>query len=318
MATIGAATIDSIEKAGRYLCGLGGSVGFDEAVRKVQEKASPAVREQVQQLANWVDGKTSTAPSTELTLLGSVVKSAFRKENSQHAIVVVDHALNDARSLAEHVRSGISDGIAYSALLLIVASIVWWTWMSSIGPEFAAMFAQMSASLPAMTQVMVDVPWLVLIAICALALLLGLVIVSTKRLAARIESIAPISGGWYASLLGDKARRLHARWLSLVLARAWVAGGRDPLESIREAFRLAGDADSVFDELESEIQLACELGRGAEELAFQADASVGAYRDALEFRRALGLRFLQVSIALVVGIIVITIYLPLFKLGAIV
>jgi type II secretory pathway component PulF len=104
----------------------------------------------------------------------------------------------------------------------------------------------------------------------------------------------------------------------LTLAQAWTAGGGEPLASALAAARAMGREAAESSTVTAELRLADELGSARGELDFLSQASLVAYRDALELRRALSVKAIQVAIAVVVGFVVIAIYLPLFNMGAIV
>jgi type II secretory pathway component PulF len=137
-------------------------------------------------------------------------------------------------------------------------------------------------------------------------------------LAPRIESIAPLSLGWVRLMLGDAFQRAYERWRTLTLARSWVAGGQAPLEALRHAARTLRIRDDVAAELHSTVSLAAELEAADSELEHLFRESVEKFRFALELRRAVVIRFLQVTTAALVGVIVLALYLPIFKMGAIV
>ena len=104
----------------------------------------------------------------------------------------------------------------------------------------------------------------------------------------------------------------------LTLAQAWTAGGGEPLASTMAAARAMDREAAEASTVTAELRLAHELGSARAELDFLSQASVVAYRDALELRRAVAIKVIQVAIAIVVGVVVIAIYLPLLKMGAVV
>jgi type IV pilus assembly protein PilC len=318
LATSNPATINSIARASRYLSGIGTTVGFKDALHRIKEKSSVAVVEKLQTLERFVNGESAHSPSPELALIADVVRNAPEHVNTGSAIGAVNSALADAKILADHLRSGMPGDLGYSALLLMVAGIISITWITSIAPKFVNMFAEMNAPLPTLSQLMVDFPWVVFVLIALLAVVVISVVFGTKFVAVRVESIAPLEGTLTAHILGRAVRQAHQRWRTLTIANAWSAGGQEPLQAVRHAAQVSKASDSVSNELTSAVSLANDIGAGQAELDYLALESVAVYRKALEWWRAIVFRFLQVAIAVLVGIIVVAVYLPIFKMGAIV
>ena len=318
MTSTGTATIDSLGKASRYLSVLGGSVGFDEAVSRVESRSSAAVGQRLRELASWTKGETAAAPAPELVLIGQVVRHAPDGVAVGTAIGAASAALLDARALADHVRSGLSGGLGYAVALLVMTTIVALIWLGAIAPEFEQLYGQFSVSVPGLSRFLIDQPWILFLAIAVLGLSLVALVLATRRAAVRIETVAPLGAGLPATALGARLRDAHERWRMLTLAQAWTAGGGEPLASALAAARAMGREAAETSAVTAELRLAEELGSARGELEFLSQASVVAYRDALELRRAVAIKAIQVAIAVVVGFVVIAIYLPLFRMGAIV
>jgi hypothetical protein len=314
----GTATIDSLRKASRYLSGLGGRVGFDEAVSRVESRSSAEVGQRLRELASWTKGETAAAPAPELALIGQVVRHAPDGVAVGTAIGAVSAALMDARALADHVRSGLSGGLGYAAALLVVTTILALIWLGALAPNFDSLYLEFAGSMPGLSRFLIDQPWLLFLAIAVLGLGLVALVLATRRAAVCIETVAPLGTGFPATVLGARLRDAHDRWRMLTLAQAWAAGGGEPLASTLAAARALGREGAETSAVTAELRLADELGTARGELDFLAQASVADYRDALEFRRTLAIKAIQVAIAIVVGIVVIAIYLPIFGLGGII
>lgn len=318
MTSTDTATIDSLGKASRYLSGLGDSFGFAEAVSRVQSRSSAEVGQRLRELASWTKGETAVAPAPELALIGHVVRHAPDGVAVGTAIGAASAALLDARTLADHVRSGLSSGFAYAVALLLMATMVALIWLGYIAPEFDNMFMQFATPLPGLSRFLIDQPWVLFLVIAVLGLALVALVLATRRAAVRIETVAPLGTGLAATALGARIRGAHERWRVLTLAQAWTAGGGEPLASALAAARALELEGAATSTVTAELRLAAELGSAKGELDFLSQASVAAYRDALELRRAVALKALQAAIAIVVGLVVIAIYLPILNMGAVV
>lgn len=318
MTSTGTATIDSLSKASRYLSGLGGSFGFDEAVRRVESRSSAEVGQRLRELASWTRGEAAAAPVPEFALIGHVVRHAPDAVAVGTAIGAANIALADARALGDHVRSGLSGGIGYAVALLVVVTIVALIWLGSIAPMFDIMVTQAGVSLPGLSRFLINQPWVLFAAVAILGLALVALAVATRHAATRIETVAPLGTGIAGKLLGARLRRAHDNWRVLTLAQAWAAGGGDPLASALAAARALDGDGAGASTVTAELRLADELGGSRAELDFLMQASFVAYRDALDLWRALAIKAIQVAIAVVVGFVVISIYLPIFQMGAVV
>jgi hypothetical protein len=314
----GTATIDSLRKASRYLSGIGGSVGFDEAVSRVASRSSAEVGQRLRELASWTKAETAAAPAPELALIGHVVRHAPDGVAVGTAIGAASVALADARALADHVRSGLSSGFGYAVALLVMTTIVALLWLGVIAREFEDLYAAFGGDMPGLSRFLIDQPWVLFLAIAGLGLALVALALATRRAAVRIETVAPLGTGFSATALGARLRDAHERWRVLTLAQAWTAGGGEPLASALAAARALDRESAESSTVTAELRLAQELGSARGELDFLSQASVAAYRDALELRRAFAIKAIQVAIAVVVGFVVIAIYLPILNMGAVV
>jgi len=313
-----ALTIDSASKAGRYLSGLGGSLGFDEAIRRVEARSSQEVRDQLRALVRWVKGESTASPGPEFRLIGTVVRNAPADGDVGKAIAVADRARADARVLADHVRSSMLDGIPYLGLLLAIAGIVAAIWVTGIAPNFGALYSQMQVTLPTLSRVLVDQPWIIAATLVLLALVIVAIVVAARRLARSVESVVPLGRGLVAHVVGQRVYRAHESWCILSLARAWAAAGEDPARAAHRAAQALDVDAGPARRVDAEMRLAADLGAAAVELEHMAQTSATDYRDALDLWRAVVVRTLQIAIAVVVGLVVIAVYLPIFRMGAIV
>jgi type II secretory pathway component PulF len=247
-----------------------------------------------------------------------VVRDAPAEGDIGKAIGSADLARNDARAIADHVRGSMLNGVPYLALLLAVAGIIAVVWLSNIGPVFRSLYSQMDVALPALSRVLVDQAWIFPAAIGALAIVLVGIVVAARRITRSVESVAPLADGLVGLIIGARVREAHDSWCILSLARAWAAAGEEPAQATHRAAQVLGADSELAHRLDAEMRLAAELGAAGNELDHMAQTSAASYRDAIELWRAVGLRGLQIAIAVVVGLLIIAIYLPIFKMGAIV
>jgi type II secretory pathway component PulF len=306
-------TIADLDKANRYLLELAATMPLDEAVERIHSKADAYVRNELDVLRRYVDGDSSSKPARELALYADFLKAAPDAVRAAAGVRTLNESLADARLLAHAARAGLPTEIAYCGLLLAIATLLATLWLLYVAPQFAALFAQLEAPLPPLSQAIVNAAALVYVPIGVLALALAGVAHAAYRQAAAIEALAPLPRGWSAWLVGGRAARAHAGWRLAALASAQLQAGVPVGQAMRVAARESHGA-----ELDSELALAAELGLAAHELTHRRQRSLQDYRAAIELSRVISMRALQLGIALVVGAIVISIYLPIFRMGAVV
>lgn len=309
------ATIGTLAKANRYLCELTTTVPFDEAVQRIRKRAGPAVDRELETLQRYVAGQATVKPAAELALYAELLKRAPDKARVAAGVTSLNESLAEARLLADETRGGWPADLAYSALLLAVAALIATVWLFYVAPEFEVLFGGFGARLPAFSRAIFDNVWLIFAPLLALALVIAWLVAGARRLATAIETLAAPPTA-LARTLGARAMQAHARWRTAALASAWVGAGQGPVDAVREASARA--TAGAAGKLVGEVALAAEIGLAAHELEHQRHTALAECRAALELRRTLALRALQIAIALVVGAIVIAIYLPIFQMGAVI
>jgi type IV pilus assembly protein PilC len=310
-----AARIVSLPKAVRYVNELAPEVGFSVALRRVAERADEPTARALRRLEDYAGGRADEPVAPELELIATFLRHAPDKERIGAGVTVINAAAAEARDLAAAVRAGMPADFYYSGVLLAVAALVATIWFVYIAPEFTQLFAQFGARLPPFSQALVDAPWLVFGGIAVLAAVLALLVVGTRRVARVIEVQLPFDRAWLGRLLGTRVASSYEAWRASVLVTAWVAAGRDVGAALADALPHGAPARA---ELEEELALAGALGLARHESAHQLQARLAALAAALEGRRALAARLMQIAVALVVGAIVIAIYLPIFQMGAVI
>jgi hypothetical protein len=307
------ATIADLPKASRYLFELTATMPFDAAVERVRSKADPKTGNELDALKRYVRGESATKPAGDLVLYAELMKGLPDSARAGQGVRALRESLAEARALAADTRDRLPADVFYSGLLLLVAALLGALWLVYLAPEYAALVALLGAQLPALSEAIVDGPWLIFGPLALLAAALMTIATAGYRLAAAMETLAPLPTAWIKAAAGRRAARAHERWRLTTLASARVHAGVEPADAAREAVAAGQDV-----ELERELRLALELGLAAHELEHQRQRSLLDYRGALELRRTISLRALHIAIAAVVGAIVIAIYLPIFRLGAIV
>jgi type II secretory pathway component PulF len=317
LAKVHTASIDSTADAGRYLGELGGQLGLSAAIRRVQDRSTGAIVEQLAALDRFASGQSELPPAAEFSLIGEVARNMPADADAGPAFRSAASAQADARSLAEQVRVGLPGDLFYVVTLLVVAFFVALIFFTSIAPDFSLLFTQFDTPLPALSRIVIDAPWLIFGSIVVIGVGMFGLVVCTVRLSRLIAAIAPLSAGLAGRLAGARLHRSHRRWRLLTLASALAAGGQPPAEALARAAAASGVAESEVADLADQVALAADLGVAGSELAHLQEQQASTYRRDLEIWRAVMLRVLQVVIAVFVGVLVIAMYLPIVKVGAV-
>ncbi len=307
--------IESLADASRYLGELGSQHGFGEAVQRVRAHSQTDVAAQLGALERYVRGETAERPAAELLLIGEVVRNAPTDGDAGKAIGAAAAAMAGARRLGAQVRIGLPGDLFYIITLLLIASVVAVLWLFFISPHFADLFSGFGADLPALSGVALNQPWVMFLPLLVIAAAVVWAISTSFRVAAGIAVIAPLGRGLP---VGRRLRRTHERWRQLTLARALAAAGQPPAQSLGSAAAIGGSGASPDPDLAAKLDLAVTLGAADAELAHLNELELDSLQRELDTWRAAVLRILQVVIAVFIGTMVIAMYLPIFKLGAVV
>ena len=310
------ATIAELSKASRYLFELTATMPFDEAISRVKGRADARTGSELDVLRRYVRGEAAQKPARELALYADFLKDLPDTTRASAGISELRSSLSDARVLADGVRGGLPTELLYPGLLLLVAAAIGALWAVYVAPEFTALFEQFGARLPAWSRVLTANAWLIFVPIALLLAVLVALARAGYRLATAIETLTRPSPEWVRSVVGKRVARAHDRWRLVALASARIAAGIAPAEALRGA--PSGLPADDYAMLDKELSLAAELGLAAHEIEHQRQQSLLDYRSALELERVIALRALQIAVAAVVGTLVIAIYLPIFRLGAII
>lgn len=311
-------TIDSPAKASRYLLELSSRVPIEEALRAVESRAAPRVASHLQGLRRYVNGESPAKPDARFALYADFAKHLSDKSLASAGAAVINDSLTAARTLADSVRVGLPGDLYYPALLLLLATSIATLWLTAIAPEFAELYASFEGGLPRLTQTLIDAPALLFGAIGVLAVLLILAFVGTRRLAAAVATLGALQPSWLRLFCGSRVARCHDQWRVTTLATAWVHAGREPAAALRESLQTLNVPAAALGGLSDAVTLAQGLGLADHELDHQRRSAATEYRAAWELSRALWFRALQFAVAILVGVLTIAMYLPLFSMGAVI
>jgi len=183
-------------------------------------------------------------------------------------------------------------------------------------PSFVAMFDEFDAPMPGFTTMLLGNSWLLAPVLLFVLIGIGAFFVGLKRVKRQLLALAPVR---------PLLRRVpvFARWAADHDSALWVQyqailldAGATPAAAREGAAELAGEpADSHRQQL---LDSAAQLGRLREELARQIEKHRLSALDGFEGPRNALVLLLRVIVYLFVAAYVLAMYLPIFKLGAII
>ncbi len=217
---------------------------------------------------------------------------------------------------------------AVAAIAIVVAFIFW----KYVIPSFAGMFSEFGTPLPEFTQMIfayggAGIPVLALV----LLVLVAAVVIVVALFHRRIQQLSPLPR-WpvWAPIIGRVAE-IYNFGLFLNYARMLRECGVDPERAVADAAAASNQPDSLnFGELQrepsshdqlpalTELGIAAKIGNFDAELEHQCDQHVAALSLTLVEARDRFSLLLKTSLFVFVGALVVAMYLPIFKIGAVV
>ncbi|MFD2231457.1 hypothetical protein [Alkalimarinus sediminis] len=251
-------------------------------------------------------------------LLQLLVSSGASINTSLKALQV---CLSMNRDYASQVWKGLKALSIYMFVILSLAFVCTGIYILKVLPQFQAMFDSMGAELPAFTQTVLGVSqflvqwWLVIIP------LVLWVVVQFAKLGQKIAALEPLGRGIKRVPGVKRLSSLHLKYLLVSYSYILMAGGLQSEEAFKRALRLIGETDDAAG-IENarngylkDIFIARELGTLGAEIEYAFGQIEYEYMSELAKLREKIMLFTQVSLALIVGAVVIAMYLPIFQMG---
>ena len=253
----------------------------------------------------------------ELPQLGPVIDTARKFGGSpQMAFAAYERAAAQMRPSLVDALAGATTFGAYLIGLVVMLGIVVGIYAMYVLPSMATMFSLVGAPLPAFTNAVIGSPWLLLPVPLLLAALLSYV-TNLRRFRRRLLALQPVRPmlRWVPGLAEWAASYDTFLWLRYQVI--FLDAGLETSAAADAATLLAGEPRER-DHRRALFGAAAKLGRLREELAAQLEVDREATLEQFERHRNGIVIFLRVLIYFIVSSYVIAMYLPIFKLGAVV
>jgi len=283
-------------------------------------------------LEGLLDGRSGEGPGLgrhPYRILGRLIDEAPRGKNVLLKGFV--EYLRQSKIAYETYWAGVVGMVWYLATLAVVLLVVSVIFSTSTIPAFHQLFTDFGAELPLLTSAVFKLGgiWVPAVTV-AVVLLVGAIAWFATTFHRRIQRIEPLPK-WPAWLpLAGTVSSYYNLGLLLNYARLLIDAGATPEHAIRVAAREAKQPDfsldrqsgSVGDIREdqalTELAIAAKLGTLKDEIAFQCEEHLGNLSLVLVDARDRFSLLLKVTIYSFVALLVIAMYLPIFKLGSVI
>lgn len=285
--------------------------------------AANALRASLPQNFHWAVTETEqqfggVGQSRTLSQLSAVLDTArdngVRPEAAFTAYVRAERTVRPALLAA---LAGAATFGAYLAFLVLILAVVVGVYAIVVLPQFKAMFDMFDMPLPAMTVAMIGSHWILLPMLGLILLAVVFYFLGLDKLKRRLFSLQPIRPllRWIPGF-GSWARRYDTGfWLRHYAI--FLDAGLAPDAARTAASRHAGEPPAA-DHRQPLLASAAQLGRLREELAEQLERDRQSTLEQFERPRNLVVILVRAAIYFIVGMYVIAMYLPIFKLGTII
>jgi type IV pilus assembly protein PilC len=240
-----------------------------------------------------------------------------------------DRGIDVARAFAAYIRSveqtrtavaGVFAGATSLGIYLVTMSLIFIVVVSVYAvlvlPAFRTLFESFGAPLPAFTQLIVGNTAVLLVSLALLVLVLVLYMVGITRLKSRMEQMQPLMPAlrWFPAL--KYWARAHDTSLWMRFYALFLDAGAPVDTAEAAAAQLAGAPEG--DHRPRLLAGAAKLGHLREELARLIEANAREAVDRFEGARNTVVLVLRLFIYMLLSGYVLAMYLPIFKLGAVV
>ena len=245
--------------------------------------------------------------------------------NLNQALLAVTKLKYDVEVLSRPVRQIFSDLINYLVAVSVVMILIVFIFSSSLAPQFESMFAMFDRGLPYLTQLVFMSGMKVILIL--LPILIIVLTVMLNRTIRKVYQLKIDTAAWmlYTPILSRLVRTYYSRLYVEIYSfmRSLAGNHADLLEWSRKT--VLGDNNELLGSRETSIGHISRCLQDADTLDTLAQ-EVDYWRDKLDIELSTDLSSTREKLTLLVnfvmgilvGIVVIAIYLPIFKMGAVI
>jgi type IV pilus assembly protein PilC len=297
-----------------------GDVG--SATAQLREVAPKDLQEQVGALGELIAGSSSDSGGSMAMMRRLLHHVGTDVRDRARALIAFERSRtgpsSSLGSLLEETRSRTT----YLAALSFIGALIAWVAVTLVLPSFAYLFEGLGSQLPAMTQGLLAADGLLGYFIVLLFLLVGAAVVSFSHTLRRsVEELRPLPSVWQR-LPGFRGPARYLQYmLFLIYADALRSGGVAVDEAMRHSRALSAFDDAVADRHVQSgllaLSLASQTDSVGDELEHQlrgSESMHSGFNNGIRMLTAV----LSSLVAVLVGLLVISLYLPIFRMGSLI
>jgi len=243
----------------------------------------------------------------------------------QSSLKAAKTCLQVSHNTANQIFGGIKALTIYLAVILSLALVCTTIYTVKVLPQFDAMFDSMGAELPLFTQTVLGISEFLTLWWWLLFPLVFFMIYQLFKLGNNIAALEPTGMSLRFIPGGYKLTRLHFKYLLVNYTYILITGGMKSREAFYSALKLIEDkpTDESLKNVQKngfmeDICVAEELDTLGPEIEHAFHNVEHEYMDVLGKIREKVMLTLQITVAAVVGAIVVAMYLPIFQMGHVV
>ncbi len=312
-APVDEATRDFVARQYAHELAVGKSIA--QAAESLRRELEATWHADIDALEKMFAGESAAGTATALTRMLRAVRD--HGGHPEHAYIAFQHAAALVRPAVSATLAGVRSFTGYLAMLVAVLFVIVTIFSVFVLPQFANMFETMGAPLPRFTTAIVGNSW-----IAGAAVLIGVLLVvafhtGAQRLRKQLLTLRPLSP-WLGSLPG------LGRWTAEHQSEMWLVYYGIALDATIARAPARQLADDLAGRLPAEdrrgdmLQAAERLGRLQDEIAVQLQRGREAAAERFERLRDIVANAVRLFVYMIISAYVIAMYLPIFKLGAIV
>lgn len=304
---------------------------LDEAIEKLRT-ISTTDNQKIDFLASLLKGTSSDqlqlSPykiGSYHTLVSLVNLLASSEANIKGSLKALNQCLTVNRNNANKLWKGIKGLAIYLVVILSLALTCTGIYTIKVLPQFQDMFGSMGDALPDFTILVMRFSEFLMNWWFLIMPLFILLIYQLFRLGTKISSLEPLNKALIFIPGVRNLYTLHFKYLLICYSHILIAGGMESKKALNEALDLLNKDSTTkpFDAFKkdnslSDISIAYEIGTLTSEIEYQFENVEYEYLNELTRIREKITLFSQLTLALVVGSIVIAMYLPIFQMGQVV
>ena len=297
---------------------------FDVALSKAKSSLSPDYLDSIAVVENIVSGKDDLrfvgygdSPFNTFAELANII----RKEGGDvsQLFLGTKECIKEAVVQAREYWSGFNSLIVYVVFVFVLAIMVMGIFSVKVLPQFAETFSNFGAELPALTRFILLNDNIFLMVVCILGVGVLLCVLASYHIRKRVNQLRPFSVFFRAVPALRSLANIYSYFLFVHFAHALISAGVKEERALNHAKELAKLHDKSTTGLSSWLEAASsaqKMGVLGREVQYQlSQVNILFNRQMILLRESMTLA-VQVFLGVLIGLLVVAMYLPIFMLGS--